>query len=225
MPKRKSASQILLYLLLFFLVWTLRASVFYFVDTDIESNTLRNIYSNAVKLIVWVLPVFFYLKYFSKENPLTKLKLTTSTTKRHFLYATLAIIVYFTGLLIFEFIVSGKTLWPLFDSTPAELIQAFALVSISPIFEEILFRGFILNECWEIMSFWKANLLTSILFVLAHYPNWLWVNGFQPWILFLSLSIFALSLFLGWLVKKTDSLYPSMIAHVINNFLVGFLRN
>jgi membrane protease YdiL (CAAX protease family) len=41
------------------------------------------------------------------------------------------------------------------------------------LFEEIPFRGFILQQFAERMNFWLANLLTSVVFLGMHLPGWL----------------------------------------------------
>ncbi|HSQ19498.1 MAG TPA: hypothetical protein VLR92_03905, partial [Blastocatellia bacterium] len=50
-----------LYVLVFFIIWSLRATVFISVDEAIESSVWKNVYSNAIKFIIWVVPVFVTL--------------------------------------------------------------------------------------------------------------------------------------------------------------------
>ena len=97
-------------------------------------------------------------------------------------------------------------------------------VAFSPVSEEIFYRGFILSELGERMGFWSANLLTSVLFVSIHWPYWIWSVGFNPSMAMISVAIFTLSLFLGYLVKLTDSIWPAVAAHILNNFIASFLR-
>ncbi|WP_186725754.1 CPBP family intramembrane glutamic endopeptidase [Rummeliibacillus sp. SL167] len=46
-------------------------------------------------------------------------------------------------------------------------LDGFLIVGIT---EEMVFRGFILKEINSRISFWKANGITSLLFLLIHYP-------------------------------------------------------
>lgn len=212
----------LLFLILFFIIWTFRATVFYSIDVGIESAVGRRVYSESIKFFLWTIPVFLFVVFVDKSNPLTELKLNTKPARKNLLYAALVSTVYFALIIAVEFFVNGRFL----DSNLSllELLKLLGSVSITPISEEILFRGFILKKLSEMMPFGKANLITSILFVGVHYPNWLWVNGFRQWILIVSVSILILSLLLGWLVKKTDSLYPSIAAHIVNNFISTLLK-
>jgi membrane protease YdiL (CAAX protease family) len=45
--------------------------------------------------------------------------------------------------------------------------EKFLVIGIT---EEMVFRELILKEINRMMSFWKANFITSLLFLLIHYP-------------------------------------------------------
>jgi membrane protease YdiL (CAAX protease family) len=213
-----SKSSFLLFVGLFFIVWTLRATLLYSHDTSIQSEALRNVYSNAVKFALWVLPVLVYLKKVDGKNPLSYLRITTPVSKPALLFSFIAIILYFSGVILLGLLIQGKHLS--FNLSGVVVLST----SISSLFEEVLFRGFILNELREIASFRWANLIAALLFVLVHWPNWLWTRELQSQLLVDSLSIIILSCFLGYLVKRTNSLWPGVAAHIINNLLASILR-
>ena len=58
-----------IYIGVFFLVWSLRAIVFIGIDEGIESAAWKNVYSNAVKFTIWVVPVFITLRAW-RQQPL-----------------------------------------------------------------------------------------------------------------------------------------------------------
>jgi uncharacterized protein len=97
-------------------------------------------------------------------------------------------------------------------------------VFISSISEEILCRGFFLNRLNESLSFWKANAVSALLFMLAHWPYWLSKSGFSPQVIKDSVNVFFLGCLFGWLMKKTNSLWPAIGAHIANNFLSGLIH-
>jgi len=74
--------------------------------------------------------------------------------------------------------------------------------------EEIFFRGVIQEK---LGNNWKALIITSILFSLAHLPNFLFYNNF------FSLATFFPSLIMGWLYMKTSNILPSIIFHFLSN--------
>lgn len=92
-----------------------------------------------------------------------------------------------------------------------ELLLVFvALVILTPLAEEILFRGFLFRGFRRRLNFWPTAIIISILFALAHFQ----VN--------VGLDVFALSLVLCYLREKTDSLWPGIVLHSTKN-LVAFL--
>lgn len=96
-------------------------------------------------------------------------------------------------------------------SGTSSFLVATLLVAVTPgICEEVFFRGLMFRGYEEKMSPFKAMLITGLLFGLFHF----------------NLQNLMLPTFLGvvfaWLVYTTDSLYSSMIAHGLFNF-VGVL--
>ncbi len=85
-----------------------------------------------------------------------------------------------------------------------------AAVLVAPICEEIFFRGFLLMGLRNNMPTWLAILLTSLVFAFAHLSPGSFV------------LLFILAIFLGILRVTTNSLWPGIILHALNNAL-GFI--
>ena len=220
----KSNRHLFTFLLGFYLVWIIRATWLYSaVDLTIQTDTLKLVFSNSIKFALWVFPALAYVIWHDRQNPAVTMKVTTAINWKGLAVAGAAGFFYFALVLGFEYLTAHHTLTLLFRSTAGEVWAAAAAIFVSPIIEELFFRGFVLPQFETRFGFWKANLLQSALFVLVHWPNWIWVNGFQGWILVTSVSIFALGLFLGWVVKRTNSIWPAVALHFINNFLAMFL--
>ena len=83
-------------------------------------------------------------------------------------------------------------------------------VIFAPILEEILLRGIILNGLLQRYSPSKAIIWSAIIFGVMH------MNPVQ------AVGAFALGLPLGWLYYRTQSLWPCIFLHFVNN-LVGSL--
>lgn len=210
--------------LLFFLAWGLRATVLFPLDQRVEPPLLRAVYAHGWKFAVWVLPAFVYVRAVAGRDPLAYMKLTTRPRRRGLFAAACASVLFFAAVILFESFTAGKNLDSLYRST----LPAFALtalgVSVSPVFEEILFRGFFLQAFRERMGFRGANLLAAALFVFVHWPHWLWAAGRPAWLVPVSASIFVLGVFLGLVLRWTDSLWPCVVVHVVNNVLASYLR-
>jgi membrane protease YdiL (CAAX protease family) len=214
----------LLFFLLFYLVWLVRATVFYSaVDLSIPEGPGRWFFSNGVKFLLWVLPAAAYLLWLERDNPLTSMKITTRLDRRGLAIGSVVTLLFFVAIFTFEKFTSGRTLAALLQAAPAAWLGVLGQVFFSPIVEETMFRGFVLPQLAARMDFWKANLLQALLFTAMHWPNWIWTNGLGPGLLSSSMGVFAIALLFGWLLKRTNSLWPPVIVHIINNFLVSFM--
>ncbi|GAA3920707.1 type II CAAX endopeptidase family protein [Litoribacillus peritrichatus] len=88
-----------------------------------------------------------------------------------------------------------------------DIFAVLSVCIIGPVLEEILFRGLILRSFLYHYAPKNAILLSSLLFSFVH------LNWYQmP-------SAFFLGCFIGWLFYLTRSLWPCILAHVINNSL------
>lgn len=89
-----------------------------------------------------------------------------------------------------------------------EIILSFiALVIITPIVEEIIFRGFLYRALKSTTPKIVAILASSAIFGLAH----------MQWNV--AVDTFVLSIFLIWIYERTGSLVSSMLLHSIKNCL------
>lgn len=108
------------------------------------------------------------------------------------------------------------TVIPTFVLGKQSIIRIVLLTIIwYPVIEEILFRGIIqkifFDQSWgnkTIGGLSAANLMTSILFMLAHFWN-------QPAIW--AMSVFIPSLAYGFFRDRYTSIYPSIILHSFYN--------
>lgn len=91
-------------------------------------------------------------------------------------------------------------------------IAVIGAAIISPIYEEILYRGVFYTFFRDRYGIWGGVFISSIIFTVVHIPtyNTLPVN-------FLSGVVFA------WLYEKTNSILSAMIVHALFNFLAVLL--
>jgi membrane protease YdiL (CAAX protease family) len=89
---------------------------------------------------------------------------------------------------------------------PAMLLASFVVMALlAPLVEETVFRGLLYGWVaarWGTIAAW---IVSSVLFAAAHY---------EPAHVIL---VFPLGLWFGWLRRRTDSLWPSVVAHMVNN--------
>lgn len=89
------------------------------------------------------------------------------------------------------------------------------VVLLPPIFEEILFRGFLFNMLKKRVSTRVAVVLTCVLFGAAHleFQNLNWIAAVDTLIF---------SGFLIYISQKHKSLYSSMLLHALKNFIAFY---
>jgi len=210
-----------IYITIFLLIWSLRATVFIGIDEGIESAFWKNVYSNAIKLVIWVVPVLITLWVWHR-SPFKFVKLTTRVELRGLMIAALAVAAWLSVVIVVEATLSGKRIAPMLFHR--DWLMILAGVVVSPISEEILFRGFFLNGLNESLSFWKSNVISAAVFMLVHVPYWISKNGFSGPVLKDLANVFLLGCLFGWVMKKTNSLWPAIGAHIANNFLSGLIH-
>jgi uncharacterized protein len=218
-------SQWIIFLVAFYVVWALRATVFYSIDASIQSDMYRHAYSGALKFIIWLVPTYLFLKYVDQVKPLEYLKLTTPI-QSPVLGFTL-VVLWFIGIQVVEQFINSRTILLGAKLSANQWLKILLTVLSAPIIEEIFYRGFVLQKLCASMKFWIANLITTLLFIWVHWFYWIYSGQPIKQVIISSLQILPLSLMLGWLVKKTDSVYPSILLHTLNNltsFVFGMLK-
>jgi len=178
-------------------------------DTHIPVGLVGSWIWVLLKFAYWCLPIIVYLFFFGKEYLLYFKQIYTLHIKKPL---TLLLIPLWG----FFILLSNRLQIP-----HADYYYVVNSIIATPLIEEFVFRGFILNELSKRLSAGKANVVQSILFSLNHLP-WLYALGLfrSPTILFFRLVFLALfGMVSGFLVKNTRSLIPSILFHAINNLL------
>lgn len=99
----------------------------------------------------------------------------------------------------------------------------FALVAA--LGEEIGWRGLLLPELINLMSFKKAALMTGIVWAVWHYPLIIFADYNRPTPLIFQLVVFTIavigySIFTAWLRIKSGSIWPAVIWHGGHNLFI-----
>jgi membrane protease YdiL (CAAX protease family) len=123
---------------------------------------------------------------------------------------------YYAGAIIFSAIVLkpeqediGKELGVCNPGIGIAIWAVVAIVVLAPVCEELFFRGFFYAGLRTRWSLWPSALLSGVVFGLVHAPT-------GPTA---AIPLAGLGVGLAWLYNKTDSIWPCMLAHFLNNAL------
>lgn len=98
------------------------------------------------------------------------------------------------------------------DTMTQTIIVGLVASIVVPIWEEMFFRGFLHNALRNRLSMWPAIIISSFIFAVFH------------GIAIQAIGAFVLAVGLAWLYDKSDSLWPPIFAHALNNGLaVGLM--
>jgi len=101
-------------------------------------------------------------------------------------------------------------------------IATIGFCTVSPLTEEVFFRGLLMKSFENKFSALSANLLQAFLFSFIHLA-YFWLIEFNLGIIIPTFLGMPVGILFGWIVQKTDSLISSIILHVIHNFIAMFL--
>jgi len=173
-------------------------------------ESCESIYWIVMKFIVWVFPLLVLLRYYFKVNLRDYLRLVNM--KRGLLSGAVLGVIFISLSAIYDFL--AKSFHP-----PTINLSFCGAIIFAPLFEEIVFRGFILRSIYdENQAFWKANLITALMFLGIHIPGWY----FQERLFLISsvtsvLTVLLVGLIAGYAKRRSDSLWGSILFHAINN--------
>lgn len=194
----------------FFVVWTSYVALIYPQVVTLGADTLLyTLLHNALKILIWIVPVFLYLRFVDNVNPFDYLKLRQK-------WKTGLLVALIVSVLNFAIFVMQFGL-PQLDKAHVTWSSILSSSIAVGFIEEILFRGFILQKLALTTNFWIANVLTSILFLLVHIIGWILLGSVASLNLYSYLTIFIFSFVMGIIFHYSDSLWGCIIPHSLND--------
>jgi membrane protease YdiL (CAAX protease family) len=109
-----------------------------------------------------------------------------------------------------------KPLLRMARETKAAILAAHHVGKIIGFVEEIPFRGFIFQKFRERLSFWVANLISSLLFSAIHLPGWISLHLLSPETI---VFVFFFGMLMVVIFRYSGSLWSTIVSHSLNDFL------
>lgn len=181
-----------------------------------QQEGLDTLYWTVAKLLVWLLPIPVLVRMWSGQ------RLAEYLSLRHVRRGITTGLAFGLGFAVLSF---GRDAFTRSFGPPAFTPGLLNALVIAPVFEEVLFRGFVLWSLQESgLRFWPANLLTAVLFLAIHLPGWYFAASpslAQPAAM---VGIVLVGLGAGLAKRRSDSLWGSIVFHAVNNLYSAFLR-
>ncbi|KIL71934.1 CPBP family intramembrane metalloprotease [Bacillus badius] len=195
-----------------FVVWPLYSQ---WLDNDLYSGTLMGL-TIAVVLILGVYFIALRPKKLSWSE--VGIRAFSKSDWKVIFILTIVLMVGATIVMVLTSFIgntyeNSKTEALQENATLFNVLIAFIVAAIiSPIYEEIFYRGFLYRWLRTRISIVGAILLSSLIFTVIHIPTY----NVMP-VNFLSGIIFALA------YERTGSIWPSVIIHGLTNGIMVFL--
>lgn len=199
------------YLVFFYLAWTVVwvNGVYPWANRTLGNATLVYAIVNIVfRLAIWVLPVFAYLRYIDDVDAFEYLQLKQRWRQGVIVGLILSVINFFGTMARI-----GQPVWSSSHITWNSVLGTSILVGV---FEEIPFRGFVLQKLREKFDFVTSTVISSILFVGAHVPGWIMLGSLTAYNV---VYIFAFGVVMAIILRYSKSLWAPIISHSLNDCL------
>jgi membrane protease YdiL (CAAX protease family) len=159
-----------------------------------------------------VLPVFLYLRYIDRVDPLAYLKL-----RQHWLRGVLIGLGVSVIILLLALVQHGAPHGGARGLTWNSVLSTSLLIGFV---EEIPYRGFIFQKLCDWMSRKSAVAISSLLFVAIHLPGWISLHLFA---LHSLIFVFVFGVLMAILFIFTKSLWAPIVSHSLNDFISAVL--
>src|SRR4030095_6413760 len=166
----------------------------------------------AVRGLLWVLPVFLYLRYVDNVKPAAYLKLTRYWRRGLFVG------VGFSLLNFLVFVAQHRLPHDMQRHLSWNTILSTAF--LIGFFEELPYRGFIFQKLSEWCSWVTAAIISSLLFLMIHLPGWLSLRLLT----FRNVTfVLVFGALMAILFRYAKSLWAPIVAHSLNDFFASVL--
>jgi membrane protease YdiL (CAAX protease family) len=207
---KKSFAPFLIYLIVFhaFWMWGFVFWIYPWMQSLGKTTLLYALVNIPLRLLVWVLPVFLYLRHIDHVHPIEYLRLKQNW-KRGVIIGIVLTLINFLGSTL-RFGIPHPTLQ---SFTWNSVIGTSLLIGF---IEEVPYRGFILQKFEERWGFWVANLLSSLLFLGMHLPGWISLHLLKVESVIL---VFIFGVVMAIIFRYGKSLWGPIISHSTNDFI------
>ncbi len=214
-----SFRKIVLTQIMFILLWTVVTNGWgYSLMLGAEPGSWGSYLYGLFSRLIWAAPAIILLRVYKNEIPtsLSRLFINKPDTKPFIVSITVILLYHIGAMFIYH---GGIWINPEFDFP--KLLTMFVPVALV---EELVYRGWGLNAFSKYLSARKANIISSLFFVLLHLPahfiNLILTGNFPlTSVAVQCVMVFIIGLLFGYLYRKGNSLWSCMTVHFFADLL------
>jgi membrane protease YdiL (CAAX protease family) len=213
MGKELSLKKIIFTYVVFISIWSMRIIL---LKPYIDANYIlwiKEIINGLIKSVIWIGFAYYFIKKYDNQLSIKYNQMVKNPIKFIVILTLMGVIVLYH--ILAKIVVCGG----LYYNSSFHPSLMIGSVLLAGVIEELVFRGWFYNGILSFVSENKANLISSIFFVLIHYPSYITAGKPILAILLTSIGIFIGSLIFGWSFKKSKSLWVPIILHMTWNIL------
>ncbi len=215
-----SLVKIIISLIMSILIWTVITNAWGYTKLlfGAQTGSWINYIYDFFSRFIWAAPTIALLWLYANDVPTTWKELFTNKPHmKPFIITVAILILYNFGAMLFNH--GGLWINPNF-----RFLKHFPMFIMVAFAEELVYRGWGLNALSAYLSDKKANLVSTIFFIVLHLPAYLiklYLNGTFPIATIATQCsfVFVLGLLFGYLYNKGKSLWSPMIVHFLADFL------
>jgi membrane protease YdiL (CAAX protease family) len=186
----------------------------------ILANSLNDvafeIVETAIKLVIWTVPAVLLVRYYKTDVWINLKEMTTNKVK----WLRYALILL--GFILYSFLGAWFSFGKVAIHPNFRPVPLISMVLFAGITEESVLRGWLLNATLKKMKPWYAVLLNAVLFLLVHFPIWIYYDVFSNmWTLLSNCAgVVILSIIFSWTFIKSRNIFVPIILHSSWNLLM-----
>ena len=200
----------IVYCVSFYILWTAREILLRPILENAFGDRANALIGTAIKLLIWTVPAIILIKCYEDDMYISLKQMVSAKVKWPKYLLILA------GFFIYHLIIAAFSFGKIRLHSGFERSSLIGTVLFVGITEETVFRGWLLNATLKKMKPWPAVLLNASLFLVIHFPIWIYKGLFaDPATIPMNcVGVFLLGIVFGRTFIKSKNILTPIMLHM-----------
>jgi len=176
----------------------------------------------ALRVLAWLAPIAAYLARFDPRPRLVAFGISGHVDRRGLLRGSIAGAAFLATVGGLASASSPRAEPGAFVGWLASPFALYMVVLV--VFEELLWRGFLLGQLVRHVSSRRAQWIVAALFAGMHLPGWIAQGGLHPGLAPMTIVLLVLGLVLGYAARASGTIALPIVLHVANNVIAQWFN-